>query len=57
MKEINEIIEYLERVVLNNKIDGKTSALLVTQRQLDNANKVAAKLQGAIAIFKEMGQL
>jgi hypothetical protein len=57
MKEINEIIEYLERVVLNNKIDGKTSALLVTQRQLDNANKVKAKLQGAIAIFKEIEEL
>jgi hypothetical protein len=57
MKEINEIIEYLERVVLNNKIDGKTSALLVTQRQLDNANKVAAKLQGAIDLFKDIEKL
>ena len=57
MKEINEIIEYLERVVLNNKIDGKTSALLVTQRQLDNANKVKAKLQGAIDLFKDIEKL
>jgi hypothetical protein len=57
MREINEIIEYLERVVLNNKIDGKTSALLVTQRQLDNANKVKAKLQGAIDLFKDIEKL
>jgi hypothetical protein len=57
MREINEIIEHLERVVLNNKIDGKTSALLVTQRQLDNANKVKAKLQGAIDLFKEIEEL
>jgi hypothetical protein len=57
MKEINELIEYLARVVLNNKIDGKKSALLVTQRQLDNAYKVKAKLQGAIDLFKEIEKL
>ena len=59
MKEINEIIEYLQRdLVLYNVIKGDNSLTIAeAQKQLDNANKVKAKLQGAIDLFKEIGQL
>ena len=59
MKEINEIIEYLQRdLVLYNVIEGDNSLTIAeAQKQLDNANKVKAKLQGAIDLFKEIGQL
>ena len=59
MKEINEIIEYLQRdLVLYNVIEGDNSLTIAeAQKQLDNANKVAAKLQGAIDLFNEIEQL
>ena len=59
MREINEIIEYLQREVQSLKFTKGAEHIIVerVQDQLDNANKVKAKLQGAIAIFKEMGQL
>jgi hypothetical protein len=59
MKEINEIIEYLQRdLVLYNVIEGDNSLTIAeAQKQLDNANKVAAKLQGAIDLFKEIEEL
>jgi|TARA_R110000765_G_scaffold16207_1_gene45928 hypothetical protein len=59
MKEINEIIEYLQKdLVLYNVIEGDNSLTIAeAQKQLDNANKVAAKLQGAIDLFKEIEEL
>ena len=59
MKEINEIIEYLQRdLVLYNVIEGDNSLTIAeAQKQLDNANKVKAKLQGAIDLFKEIEEL
>jgi hypothetical protein len=59
MKEINEIIEYLQRdLVLYNVIEGDNSLTIAeAQNQLDNANKVKAKLQGAIDLFKEIEEL
>jgi hypothetical protein len=55
MKEINEIIKHLNyHLTICNMIEGDSS---VIQRQLDNANKVAAKLQGAIDLFKEIEEL
>jgi hypothetical protein len=59
MKEINEIIEYLQRdLVLYNVIEGDNSLTIAeAQKQLDNANKVAAKLQGAIDLFKDIEKL
>jgi hypothetical protein len=59
MKEINEIIEYLQRdLVLYNVIEGDNSLTIAeAQKQLDNANKVKAKLQGAIDLFKEIEKL
>ena len=58
MKEINEIIEYLQRdLVLYNVIEGDNSLTIAeAQKQLDNANKVAAKLQGAIDLFNEIAE-
>ena len=59
MKEINEIIEYLQKdLVLYNVIEGDNSLTIAeAQKQLDNANKVKAKLQGAIDLFKEIEEL
>ena len=59
MREINEIIEYLQRdLVLYNVIEGDNSLTIAeAQKQLDNANKVKAKLQGAIDLFKEIEEL
>jgi hypothetical protein len=59
MKEINEIIEYLQRdLVLYNVIEGDNSLTIAeAQKQLDNADKVAAKLQGAIDLFKDIEKL
>jgi hypothetical protein len=59
MKEINEIIEYLQRdLVLYNVIEGDNSLTIAeAQKQLDNADKVAAKLQGAIDLFKDIEEL
>jgi hypothetical protein len=59
MKEINEIIEYLQRdLVLYNVIEGDNSLTIAeAQKQIDNADKVAAKLQGAIDLFKDIEKL
>tara|TARA_R110000824_G_scaffold228911_1_gene416590 strand:+ start:486 stop:659 length:174 start_codon:yes stop_codon:yes gene_type:complete len=57
MKEINEIIRHLEEELNNLKLDGKKFSASAVQNQLDNANKVAAKLQGAIDLFKEIEEL
>jgi hypothetical protein len=59
MREINEIIEYLQRdLVLYNVIEGDNSLTIAeAQKQLDNADKVAAKLQGAIDLFKDIEKL
>jgi hypothetical protein len=57
MKEINEIIEHL--VVECNYLGQKNLHLkgMIVKKQLDNANKVKAKLQGAIDLFKEIEEL
>ena len=57
MKEINEIIRHLEEEIYISKSDGEEFYTMKLQKQLDNANKVAAKLQGAIDIFKEIEEL
>ena len=54
MKEINEIIEHLEEEVNDLRILGKKFLASEALRQLENAHKVAAKLQGAIDLFKEI---
>jgi hypothetical protein len=59
MKEINEIIEYLQREVAfqkSTRVDKHINIVRV-QNQLNNANKVAAKLQRAIDLFKEIEEL
>ena len=59
MKEINEIKEYLKTEL--HKLDlfdeDNTEKIEDLIKQLDNANKVAAKLQGAIDLFKEIEEL
>ena len=59
MKEINEIIKYLESQIRSLKINNDDSYVEIdeAQKQLDNANKVKAKLQGAIDLFKEIEEL
>jgi hypothetical protein len=59
MKEINEIIKYLESQIRSLKINNDDSYVEIdeAQKQLDNANKVKAKLQGAIDLFKEIEKL
>ena len=63
MKEINEIRSFLylkiTRIEADQELFGQDNVKEIKElrKQLDNANKVKAKLQGAIAIFKEMGQL
>jgi hypothetical protein len=59
MREINEIIEYLQREVQSLKFTKGAEHIIVelVQDQLDNANKVKAKLQGAIDLFKEIEEL
>ena len=59
MKEIHEIIKYLESQIRLLKINNDDSYVEIdeAQKQLDNANKVKAKLQGAIDLFKEIEQL
>jgi hypothetical protein len=56
MKEINEIIEYLEEELNNLKLDGKRFSASAAKDQLDNAYKVKAKLQGAIDLFKDIAE-
>ena len=59
MKEINEIIEHLKselhKVDLYNKYNTEKIGELC--KQIENANKVKAKLQGAIDLFKEIEEL
>ena len=59
MKEINEIIHYLEMQIRYLKVYRNDDDLELpeSQKQLDNANKVKAKLQGAIDLFKEIEEL
>ena len=59
MKEIHEIIKYLESQIRLLKINNDDSYVEIdeAQKQLDNANKVKAKLQGAIDLFKEIEEL
>ena len=59
MKEINEIKKYLinELYKVNLFDEDDTEKMLELIKQIDNANKVAAKLQGAIDIFKEIEEL
>tara|TARA_R110000744_G_scaffold22008_1_gene56505 strand:+ start:1060 stop:1239 length:180 start_codon:yes stop_codon:yes gene_type:complete len=59
MKEINEIIHYLKMEIRYLKVysNDEGLALSLAENQLDNANKVAAKLQGAIDLFKEIEEL
>ena len=57
MKEINEIIRHLKLELNIAKEDGKDYSAMKLQDQVDNANKVAAKLQGAIDLFKDIEKL
>jgi hypothetical protein len=57
MKEINEIIEYLEDKLHKAELLGMRASIDKCKNQLDNANKVAAKLQEAIDLFKEIEEL
>ena len=54
MKEINEIKEYLQNELYNLNSIGKEFERLELEKQLNNAYKVGAKLQGAIDLFKEI---
>ena len=64
MKEINEIREFLNVQMLTLQAH---QAMMLTvnnsekieeyQKQLDNANKLSAKLQGAIDLFKDIEEL
>jgi hypothetical protein len=56
MKEIKKIIKYLESQIRCLKAYSDDSYVEIdeAQKQLDNAYKVKAKLQGAIDIFKEI---
>ncbi len=64
MREIHEIRDFLNVQMLTLQ---SHQAMMLTvdnsekineyQKQLDNANKVAAKLQGAIDLFKEIEEL
>ena len=58
MKEINEIIEHLQREVINLNVYSNDGGLALSnaENQLDNANKVKAKLQGAIDLFNEIAE-
>jgi hypothetical protein len=59
MKEINEIREHLRSKLHNLDLYNKynTEKRKELRKQLDNANKVAAKLQGAIDLFKDIEKL
>jgi hypothetical protein len=57
MKEIHEIIRHLKLELNIAKEDGKDYSAMKLQKQVDNAYKVKAKLQGAIDLFKEIEEL
>ena len=63
MKEINEIREFLYLKIISMQKEQKKYNLDNNEqisdlfKQLDNADKVVAKLQGAIDLFKEIEQL
>ena len=63
MKEINEIKEFLNETVITLKLEqamfdiDNSEKIEGYQKQLENANKVVAKLQGAIDLFKEIENL
>ena len=63
MKEINEIIEYLNGTMATLKLQqalfdiDNSEKIEELRKQLDNANKVGDKLQGAIDLFKEIEEL
>ena len=63
MKEINEIKEFLNVKMLTMQVhqamskEDHSEKIEEYQKQLDNANKVAAKLQGAIDLFKDIEKL
>ena len=57
MKEINEIIEHLVNEFYDLASQGNKSGSDIVDKQLENAYKVKAKLQGAIDLFKEIEEL
>jgi|TARA_R110000765_G_scaffold70309_1_gene136435 hypothetical protein len=63
MKEINEIRSFLylkiTRIEADQELFGQDNVKEIKElrKQLDNANKVKAKLQGAIDLFKEIEEL
>tara|TARA_R110000765_G_scaffold336521_1_gene426871 strand:- start:958 stop:1149 length:192 start_codon:yes stop_codon:yes gene_type:complete len=63
MKEINEIKEFLNETVITLKLEqamfdiDNSEKIEGYQKQLDNADKVGDKLQGAIDLFKEIEEL
>jgi hypothetical protein len=62
MKEINEIIEFLKfqmtlQILQKSFGQDNDKEMKELSNQLDNANKVKAKLQGAIDLFKDIEEL
>ena len=63
MKEINEIRSFLylkiTRLEADQDLFGQDNVKEIEElrKQLDNADKVAAKLRGAIDLFKEIEEL
>jgi CRISPR/Cas system-associated endonuclease Cas1 len=63
MKEINVIKEFLYLKIISMQKEQKKYNIDNNEQisdyftQLDNANKVAAKLQGAIDLFKDIEKL
>jgi|AntAceMinimDraft_13_1070369.scaffolds.fasta_scaffold11461_3 hypothetical protein len=56
MKEINELRIYLHSQVELCSDNKDTTGMHLAECQLMNAHKVAAKLQGAIDLFKEIAE-
>ena len=62
MKEINEIIEFLKfqmtlQILQKSFGQDNDKEMKELSNQLENANKVKAKLQGAIDLFKDIEKL
>jgi len=54
MKEINEILDYLQGEILYNQMYSKNTDLNPLKKQLANAYKVAKKYQAAIDMFNNI---
>ena len=54
MKEINEILDYLQGEILYNQMYSKNTDLKPLKKQLANAYKVAKKYQAAIDMFNNI---